>query len=71
MFDLKEFKGKKVTIRAGSGFHDFTHGIDSFERTNIDLFGKIRTLVDFSQVWIDLEDGRYVKTIWGVLNVEE
>ncbi len=54
-------KGDKVTIKAGHGYHDFTDGIDDFKRTKEPLTGIIKDVISYSQIWVKLDNGHYVR----------
>ena len=67
--DKNELPGKQVTLLRGSGYHDLTNGIDSFHRSQMNINGKIRHFISYIEIYVDLFDGRYIKTNYECLKI--
>ncbi len=68
--DKKTLPGKTVTLLRGHGYHNLTNGIDSFHRSTMNINGKIKHFVSYVEIYVDLHDGRYIKTTYNCLNIK-
>ena len=54
--------GDKVILKRGWGYADITNGIESFHRSTMNIKGTVRHFVNYVEIYVDLLDGRYIKT---------
>lgn len=59
--------GDRIVLKANYGYHNFSDGRDIFQRANHNINGIVRHFINFTEVWIDLETGDYIKTGTGSL----